>query len=715
MIEYYEICHDKKNAMKKILLFLFCFFAAVTASVAEDLPAFPGAEGFGRYVTGGRGGAVYHVTNLNDSGEGSLRWAIEQKGPRTIVFDVSGTIFLKSSLGISNGNVTIAGQTAPGDGICVAGYPFTINANNVIIRFIRFRLGNENVAHHEGDGLGGMDRANIMVDHCSISWSIDECCSVYGNENTTVQWCIISQSLRNSGHSKGKHGYGGNWGGKGTSYHHNLLCHHESRTPRLGPRQSTQEEELLDMRNNVIYNWAGNGCYGGEGMDVNIYNNYYKPGPAKKSGAVAYRIAAIGIRTLEYCTDDKGEPNGWYPMLHHWGKFYVDGNIMAGNEEVTNDNWTKGIYAQISNSSNDGTFTSETKDTMRLDAPLDFYATTTHTAQVAYEKVLQYAGASLSRDVIDSIMVYDTRNNKATFTSGSNPSGLIDSQDDCVYGDGTSGWPELKSETAPLDTDRDGMPDEWERKNDLDPNDPEDRNKTNDEGYTMLEVYMNSLVADIMDGCTSDGELLGKIKDSANDPTPVDCEFSQKTYLDGDSKTWNFSDGYTITNAKDKGYAGGKNNTVKYSEGVPFTVTLPEGKRVTAVKIEGYSNDDTGSSYLSQLGDKKYTQSDGYTFLPRVPSIVMTTYDIPLEKPLTGSFTFAFGGSQQCAIITLTIENINTGGTTDVILAPQDPNRLVDVYNAAGVAVLKQVRYTDVFTRLPQGFYIIDGKKVIIN
>ena len=506
-------------------------------------------------------------------------------------------------------------------------------------------------------------------------------------------------------------------GGKGSSYHHNLLCHHESRTPRLGPRPSTQEEELLDMRNNVIYNWAGNGCYGGEGMDVNIYNNYYKPGPAtrKKGGAVQYRIAAINIRTLDYCTDDNGKPNGWYPMLHHWGKFYVDGNVIDGNEEVTRDNWTKGIYAQIDKNGNDGTFTSVTKDTMHLDAPLEFYATTTHTAQVAYEKVLQYARASLSRDAIDSIMVYDTRNNKASFTGGGgNLPGIINSQEDCVY-NGTSAWPELKSETAPLDSDRDGMPDEWERENGLDPNDPEDRNKTNEEGYTMLEVYMNSLVADIMDGCTSDGELLGKIKDSANDPTPTDYEISQISYMSGDSKTWSFSDGYTITNAKNKGYAGGKNNTIKYSAGVPFTVTLPEGKRVTAVKIEGYANDDAASSYLSQLGDKKYTQSDGYTFQSRVPSIVMSTYDIPLEEPLTGSFVFSFGGAQQCAILTLTTENINTGGVVDVKIEAKDPHRLVDVYNVAGVVVLKQIRYSEAFTVLPQGFYIIDGEKVIIN
>lgn len=701
--------------MKKVLLFIFCVIATVSAAWAEDLPAFPGAEGFGRYVTGGRGGAVYHVTNLNDSGEGSLRWAIEQSGRRTIVFDVSGTIFLESALSINNGNVTIAGQTAPGDGICVAGYPFTIKASNVIIRFLRFRLGNENVAYHEGDGLGGMDQSNIIVDHCSVSWSIDECCSIYGNENATVQWCIVSQSLRNSGHSKGTHGYGGNWGGKGMSYHHNLLLHHESRAPRLGPRQGTQMEEHMDMRNNVIYNWAGNGCYGGEGMDVNIYNNYYKPGPAtrKKGGAVGYRIAAIGIRTLEYCTNGDGSHNGWYPMLHHWGQFYVDGNVMEGNADVTADNWTKGIYAQISNSTNDNTFTSVTKDTMRLDAPLQFYATTTHTAEVAYEKVLQYAGACYSRDAHDSIMVADVRENKATFTSGSNLPGIIDSQDDCRYADGTTGWPELKSTAAPLDTDRDGMPDDWERAHGLDPNNPDDRNDTDVEGYTMLEVYMNGLVADIMDACTSDGELQGDIKDSESVVGPVDYELSSQSFIDGDSQTWNFTEGFSVSNPNNKGYAAGKNYAVKYSAGVPFTINIPEGKQVTAVNINGYSNGDSGLSYLTQLAGKSYVQADGYTFKSRYPSIVMTAYDFPLDEPVKDALSISFGGNQMCAIITLSVENVSTSSIEETV-TDKDPNKIVDVYNPMGILIMKQVPYGDLFNKLPQGIYILSTKESLI-
>ena len=344
----------------------------------SPIPAFPGAEGFGMYTTGGRGGDVYHVTTLEDNGDnkaplpGSLRQAIRKKGPRTIVFDLSGTIHLKSELKIQNGDLTIAGQTAPGDGICVADYPFVIAADNVIIRFMRFRLGNvalkDNPKAHEGDGLGASDHDNIIVDHCSISWSIDECCSVYGGKNITVQWCIVSQSLRNSGHEKGAHGYGGNWGGSGASYHHNLLAHHDSRCPRLGPRATTQEDERVDIRNNVFYNWSGNGCYGGEGQNINIVNNYYKPGPAtaKRGKKIEQRIAQIGVRNSAYTKHDTDEPNRWDVMWHRWGKLYVDGNINDKYPDITEDNWTEGIYAQVDESKTDGTWTQATKDTIRL-------------------------------------------------------------------------------------------------------------------------------------------------------------------------------------------------------------------------------------------------------------------------------------------------------------------------------------------------------------
>ena len=331
--------------LKSILSLLLLLTTAAIATAEDRTPAFPGAEGFGMYTTGGRGGKVYHVTTLDDgSQEGTFRWACNQKGARTIVFDVSGTIFLKSELKIKNGDVTIAGQTAPGDGICIADYPFVIACKNIIIRYMRFRLGNHEVAHHEGDGLGGMDSENIIIDHCSVSWSIDECLSVYGSRNLTVQWCLVSQSLNNAGHSKGAHGYGGNWGGSGASYHHNLMAHHISRTPRLGPRPGTQTDERMDMRNNVIYNWIDNGVYGGEGMNVNIVNNYYKPGPDTKTGAKGMRIASPGIRTSDYTHHDTANPNDWDKMWHVWGKYFVDGNVNTKYSQVTEDNWTYGIY-----------------------------------------------------------------------------------------------------------------------------------------------------------------------------------------------------------------------------------------------------------------------------------------------------------------------------------------------------------------------------------
>ncbi len=558
--------------MKKFLL-LAGALAVFLPLLAEEavLPAFPGAEGFGAFTTGGRGGKVYHVTNLDDSGEGSFRWACNQTGARTIVFDVSGTIHLKSQLKLNRGDVTIAGQTAPGDGICVADYPFVISAPNVIIRFMRFRLGNEalktNPTAHEGDGLGGMDGENIMIDHCSVSWSIDECLSVYGSKNITVQWCMATQSLVNSGHSKGTHGYGGNWGGAGASYHHNLLAHHGSRTPRLGPRQSTQLDERMDLRNNVMYNYAGEGCYGGEAMTVNIVNNYYKPGPATASlkEEKQKRMAKPGIRTFSYCigddhlkataqnynkvkgtnlttckltvdTSDKGyltfdgddnkyeidiekliikvddkevkvATNDWGKTLHKWGKYYIEGNVNSKYSDVSADNWKLGLFKQIDTGTKVD-YHNAIQEELHSYVPMEFAAVTTHSAEDAYERVLQYAGASLSRDKYDEMMVKDTREGVASCIVSGIGKGFINSQDEITYADGSTGFPPLNSLEAPADSDGDGMPDEWEKTNGLNPNDATDGAATAENGYTNLENYLNSIVAHIVEGGNKGGVIL---------------------------------------------------------------------------------------------------------------------------------------------------------------------------------------------------------------
>ena len=598
---------------KLILLAAAAMMAAATMA-EEKLPAFPGAEGFGKYTTGGRGGKVYHVTNLNDSGTGSLRWANSQPGPRTIVFDVSGTIFLKSALKISN-NTTLAGQTAPGDGICVADYPLTLGSN-VICRYMRFRLGNRQVDYHEGDGLGSMDENNIIVDHCSVSWSIDECLSVYGGRNLTVQWCISSQSLVNSGHSKGAHGYGGNWGGSGASFHHNLIAHHTSRTPRLGPRQGTQTDERMDMRNNVIYNWGGNGCYGGEGMKVNIVNNYYKPGPGtlNRNTTIQQRIASIGIRTTSYCKNDDGSWNGWYPMWHVWGKYYVTGNKNSRHSNVTNDNWTYGMYNQITNGSGvDNTYTQTTKDTMRIDEPIPFMAVTTHTPDKAYEQVLRYVGASLHRDALDAIIISDVEKGTATFTGKGNDQGFINSQDDVKSMIPTL-WPELAQEASPADTDGDGMPDEWETANGLNPNDATDGNLTDENGYTNLENYLNSIVADITASQNEGGELLGYIEEVFK---PGDNSEPGLTTVGTGTVNWKYDTGNANQSATIDNAVSGMiaECSVILGGNISYggTQSINNGSKITkflsAVKNESMANESNSVSFCITL-------ADGYYFRP---------------------------------------------------------------------------------------------------
>lgn len=438
-------------------------------AAAATAPAFPGAEGFGRYTTGGRGGQVIYVTNLNDSGAGSLRAAVSASGPRIVMFKVSGVIALQSDLKITNGDITIAGQSAPGDGICLKNYSFYVGTNNVIIRYIRSRMGDE--AGNQNDSMWGRNQSNVIIDHCSLSWSVDEAGSFYDNSNFTLQWCILSESLKNSVHDKGAHGYGGIWGGQRASFHHNLLAHHDSRNPRLVGSTFTNlpEEVLLDYRNNVVYNWGSNSTYAGEGGSFNLVNNYYKPGPATKSG----------VSTRIFAPNADGGTNSQPAGV--WGMFYIDGNYMNGSSIVTNDNW-EGVFPNPS---------TKDKAELKSDVVYAFGNITTHSAMDVYPQVLAYAGASLSRDTIDSRIVTETQNGTYTYT-GSNGStnGIIDSQSD------VGGWPTYNSTTAPSDLDGDGMPDQWELDHGLNMNDAADGALyTLNSIYTNVEVYLNGLVA----------------------------------------------------------------------------------------------------------------------------------------------------------------------------------------------------------------------------
>lgn len=452
----------------------------IFSGIAQDeaVPAFPGAEGFGKYTTGGRGGRVIYVTTLEDNtGEGSLRYAVNQSGARIVLFKVTGTIKLRSKLTIKNDNITIAGQTAPGDGITLRDYPVVVDADNVIIRYMRFRLGDRATdADDSFDAFWGRRHNDIIIDHCSMSWSIDECASFYDNEKFTLQWSILSESLRNSVHAKGNHGYGGIWGGRGASFHHNLLAHHDSRNPRFcGSRYSNRpEDELVDFRNNVIYNWGGNSAYAAEGGHYNLVNNYYKAGPASSNRS----------RIIQPYPDNgnNAQPAGTY------GIFYIDGNHVTASSSVTSDNW-KGVNMHSSFSTY-----GITQDDIKSETAYEKGDVTTHTAEVAFEKVLAHAGASLGQDSIDMRITSEARNGTVTFPDGGSGStnGLIDTQD------AVGGWPILKTGDTPLDSDNDGMPDDWETENGLNPGNPDDAQlKSVDGVYPNVEVYINSLVADI--------------------------------------------------------------------------------------------------------------------------------------------------------------------------------------------------------------------------
>ena len=402
--------------------------------------AFPGAEGAGRYSTGGRGGDVYHVTNLNDSGAGSLRYGLNlAAGPRIIVFDVSGNIELQSDLSIGS-DITIAGQTAPGDGITICNRQTTLRSGNVIVRYIRFRPGDVYCPGYEPDSLSIRGANNVIVDHVSTSWGIDEVLSAtHGSTSVTVQWSMVTEALHNSCHQKGNHGYGSLINGGDFTFHHNLYAHNRSRNPRPGAGEGTR----LDWVNNVVYNPRNRFGYGDGSSEIPLYINY---------------VGNYGI----------GGPNTNATTMHRstepYTHIYQSGNLMDLNKngilDGTNNGW--GMFSGP-----------ETHHSTRFDLP----EVTTHRALEAYNLVLAEAGASLVRDAVDNRVIETVRNE-----TGSH----IDSQWE------VGGWPELNSEAAPLDTDQDGMSDDWELAHGLDPIEPSDANSDRDgDGYTNIEEYIN--------------------------------------------------------------------------------------------------------------------------------------------------------------------------------------------------------------------------------
>lgn len=423
--------------------------------------AFPTAEGYGRYAIGGRGGRVIQVTNLNDSGPGSLREAIEAEGPRTVIFRVGGTIQLKSKLLIRNPYVTIAGQSAPGDGICVSGYTFgCFGTHDVIMRHMRLRVGDISGSTMDGTGFASTDHS--IFDHCSISWSIDEAVSSRGAKNITLQRCIVAEALNVANHQKYKpgtgHSFAGSISGDIGSFHHNLVAHCAGRNWSLagGLTRGGEFAGRLDIRNNVVYNWQHRTNDGGV-KALNLINNLYIPGPASK--------------VFHLLKPDAGSPTDRQ-------QYFVAGNRMVGKFDENGDNWKDSVVVDPS-----------LIDSIRLSVPFCEPLVTTHTVDELLKVVTSDVGCNYAgHDMIDSRVLADVMQ-RTTSSHGSKTGlpGIIDSQSD------VGGWPKLNSGQPPTDSDGDGMPDEWETSHQLNPNVADHNSRLEPDGTTALEVYLAEL------------------------------------------------------------------------------------------------------------------------------------------------------------------------------------------------------------------------------
>ena len=714
--------------MKKLLMTITA--AVLSIAAFAQAPAFPGAEGHGRYVTGGRGGKIVHVTNLNDSGTGSLRAAVNGSDKKIVVFDVGGVIALKSDLKIG-ANTTIAGQTAPAPGITVRYYTIRPDASNIIVRFIRFRRGQEKDVNDGADAIWTRHQTGQIYDHCSFSWSIDEVASFYDNNNFTMQWCTLAESLNNAGHGKGAHGYGGIWGGKLASFHHNLIAHVNNRSPRFnGARYdwtgytsnklysqykwaNAVQSENVDFRNCVIYN-CGNGCYGGPGGGrINIVNNYYKTGPAASTD----RVTNISIGNSTSSSDNS----------KYWNMtslYYIKGNQVNSNasRDWTGINYDSGVftingekYTLDTNHyyGDDVTYTKNSAGQdcvrIRLENPTEAGEVTTHSALKAYEKVLSFAGASLNRDDVDTRYAKETREGTATYSgSVTKKKGRIDLVSD------VQGYTEANfgtgSRPAGYDTDNDGIPDEWEKANGLNPNNASDAlmftlDKKN--WYSNIEVYMNSLVQDIILQGNADADesvneyypayvnpTTGEKVDEINGGNPeggtittedVSFTISQLTNTGNNtSSVWDFNDGITISNEKSKSYAAGKENGIKYSAGVQYTIHLPEKVSISKMLFTGYDNYGETDAYIGEINGTTYDK-DTYVFPQKDASeqYFIKSHEVTLPYPAKETLTFTPQGKQVVWIIDLTGTKETSG--IDVTEASQPVS--TTYYNLQGMRV----------------------------
>lgn len=492
------------------------------ASMPYDLrqakiPAFPGAEGGGMYTFGGRGGKVLTVTNLNDDGPGSFRWACEQGGARIVVFNVSGIIRLKSPIYVRAPYITIAGQTAPGDGVIIAGESFQVDTHDVIVRHMRFRRGETKVTYRE-DSFGGNPVGNIMIDHCSCEWGLDENISFYRHMfdlndgkakrktptvNVTIQNTISAKAL-----DTWNHAFGSTIGGENTTFMRNLWADNTGRNPSIG------WAGVFNFVNNVVYNWVHRTADGGEFKSMfNFINNYYKPGPlTPKESLVGHRIIKAESRS-----------EGLFPFKQ-FGRVFANGNIIEGYPEITKDNWNGGIQVDDHNAEIDETV----KALMRSSEPFSMPFITIMDTRGAFQWVLNYAGATIPcRDIVDQRICEEVRTGKAYYVEdyekkekdnpygdmwglhkrSQNEEGLFkyrrlskDSYKDGIITDPRQmgGYPEYSKWEPWKDTDGDGMPDEWEIENGLNPNDPSDAVKDcTGDGYTNIEKYINDIPTNV--------------------------------------------------------------------------------------------------------------------------------------------------------------------------------------------------------------------------